>query len=250
MIEPLTPEPTGGWLLSRLAGADRGESLSRHQAALGARPLGSVAMIPVIEASGLRGRGGAGFPTGLKWRAVAQRSNGRGVVLVNGVEADPVSRKDRAVIAGRPHLVLDGALIAAESVGAKQVIVAVNRGATAARRALVVATHERRERIPIDLVDVPARYVAGEETALVQFVNGGPARPTVTPPRPFERGVKARATLVQNAETLAWAALVARRGAAWFRSLGSPVNPGAVLLTIAGGVPSPGVYELPGLSDD
>jgi NADH:ubiquinone oxidoreductase subunit F (NADH-binding) len=185
MIEPLMPEPTGSWLLARLGDGEAGEALSRHQAALGARPSGSPETLRVIEASGLRGRGGAGFPTGVKWRAVAQRSRGGAVVLVNGVEADPVSRKDRTLMGRRPHLVLDGAIIAAESVGAKQVIVAVNRGALPARRALAIAIRERRERIHIDLIDVPSRYVAGEETALVQFVNGGPARPTVTPPRPF-----------------------------------------------------------------
>jgi NADH:ubiquinone oxidoreductase subunit F (NADH-binding) len=245
MIEPLMPEATGGWLLPHLAHGETGEALSRHQAALGARPSGSEAMLAVIEASGLRGRGGAGFPTGRKWRAVAQQSSGGAVVLVNGVEADPVSRKDRVLMGGRPHLVLDGAIIAAESVRAKQVIVAVNRGAAPARRALATAIKERRERIRIDLMDLPSRYVAGEETALVQFVNGGPARPTVTPPRPFEKGVAGRPTLVQNAETLAWAGLIARRGDAWFRSLGSPALPGAVLVTVDGSVPRPGVYELP-----
>jgi NADH:ubiquinone oxidoreductase subunit F (NADH-binding) len=245
MIEPLIPQPTGGWLARRLGDGEAGESLSRHQAALGVRPSGSAEMLRVIEASGLRGRGGAGFPTGVKWRAVAQRSRGGAVVLVNGVEADPVSRKDRTLMGSRPHLVLDGAIIAAESVGAKQVIVAVNRGALPARRALATAIRERRERIHIDLIDVPSRYVAGEETALVQFVNGGPARPTVTPPRPFEKGVRGRPTLVQNAETLAWAGLIARRGHAWFRSLGSPTWQGAVLVTVEGGVPLPGVYELP-----
>lgn len=245
MIAPLIPEPTGGWLLARLRHGEAGEALSRHQAALGARPSGSAALLPVIEASGLRGRGGAAFPTGIKWRAVAQRSHGGAVVLVNGVEADPLSRKDRTLIGGRPHLVLDGAIIAAESVGAKQVIVAVNRGAASARQALATAIRERREPIRIDAIDVPSRYVAGEETALVQFVNGGAARPTVTPPRPFERGVRGRPTLVQNAETLAWAGLIARRGDGWFRSLGSSAWPGAVLVTVEGSVPHPGVYELP-----
>jgi NADH:ubiquinone oxidoreductase subunit F (NADH-binding) len=244
MIEPSLPEPTGGWLLPRHEG-EGGEALSRHQAALGTRPIGSAAMLPIIEASGLRGRGGAGFPTGVKWRAVAQRSYGDAVVLVNGVEADPLSRKDRTLIGSRPHLVLDGAIIAAESVRATQVIVAINRGAAPARQAFATAIRERRERIRIDVIDVPSRYVAGEETALVQFVNGGPARPTVTPPRPFEKGVRGRPTLVQNTETLAWAGLIARRGDAWFRSLGNPAWPGAVLVTVDGSVPHPGVYELP-----
>ena len=91
---------------------------------------------------------------------------------------------------------------------------------------------------------VPDRFVAGEETALVQFLNGGPARPTFTPPRPFERGVGGAPTLVQNAETLAHVAQIARFGPAWFRRIGTAAEPGSILVTLSGAVARPGVYEV------
>jgi len=211
----------------------------------GARPHGSAAILDLIQRSGLRGRGGAGFPTGVKWRAVAERAGGRAVLVANGVEADPLSSKDRLLMTDYPDLVLDGALIAAEAVGADRIVVAVNRGFSGPRAVLAAAVQQRKEPIKISIVDVPSRYVAGEETAVVHYINRGLALPTGTHPRPFERGAFGRPTLVQNVETLAWAALIARRGEAWFRSLGSPLAPGSVLVTVTGSVNHPGVIELP-----
>ena len=211
----------------------------------GARPSGSPALIEMLARSGLRGRGGAGFPTGVKWRAVAERSQGSSVVVANGVEADPLSAKDRLLMVSYPDLVLDGAVIAAEAVGAPDVVLAVNRGFADARGALTPALQRRRERLKVSLVDIPARYVAGEESAVVHFINRGIAKPTGTHPRPYQRGAFGRPTLVQNVETLAWAGLIARRGDAWFRSLGSRTMPGAVLVTMTGAVNRPGVVELP-----
>jgi len=219
------------------------ETLSLRESSL--RPRGSVATIDLIQRSGLRGRGGAGFPAGIKWRAVAERAGGGAVLVANGVEADPLSSKDRLLMTDYPDLLLDGALIAAESVGADQVILAVNRGFGRPRAVLVAALQQRQERIKISIVDIPSRYVAGEETAVVHYINRGLALPTGTHPRPFERGAFGRPTLVQNVETLAWAGLIARRGEAWFRSLGSPLAPGSVLVTVAGAVNRPGVVELP-----
>lgn len=221
------------------------ESLSAHTARFGPCPSGSAAIIELIGRSGLRGRGGAGFPAGTKWRSVAGRAQGRGVVVVNGVEADPLSSKDRLLMTSTPHLVLDGALIAAQSVGAGKLVIAINRRFADARQAIEGALRERRPSIPTSVVDVPSRYVAGEESALVHLLNGGEAKPTLTPPRPFEKGVNGKATLVNNVETLAWAALIARHGEAWFRALGTPDAPGAVLINIAGAVERPGVYEFP-----
>jgi len=226
MIEPIEPEF---------------RNLERE----GQRPIGSPALIDLIQRSGLRGRGGAGFPTGLKWRAVAERGQGHAVLVANGVEADPLSAKDRLLMTSYPDLVLDGAVIAAESVGATDVVLAVNRGFADARGALTAAVQRRRERVKVSLVDIPSRYVAGEETAVVHFINRGIAKPTGTRPRPFERGAFGRPTLVQNVETLAWAGLIARRGDGWFRSLGTPAVPGAVLVTVSGAVVNPGVIELP-----
>ena len=221
------------------------EDFAHHLTRYGPVATASPALIPEIQASGLKGRGGAGFPAGLKWRAVADRAGGRGVVLVNGVEADPTSGKDFLLMTARPHLVLDGAVMAARAVGAAEIVVGVNRTAVQAHRAMAAAVVERREPVRIEIVDVPSRYVAGEETALARFVSGGPALPTLTPPRPFERGVRGRPTLVHNPETLAWAALIGRRGGAWYRALGSDQHPGAMLVTVQGACARPGVYELP-----
>lgn len=204
-------------------------------------------LIPVVERAGLRGKGGAGFPTAVKLAAVASR--GRGVVVANGTEGEPASAKDKTLLAWAPHLVLDGAVIAAEAVGARQVVVCVERSAGAAQAALERAVGERDrarlDRIPIRLAYTPGRYLAGEESALVHWINGGEAKPTFTPPRPFERGVGGRPTLVQNVETLAHLALIARFGDAWFRSVGSDDDPGTTLVTLTG-VARPGVYEVAG----
>jgi NADH:ubiquinone oxidoreductase subunit F (NADH-binding) len=204
-------------------------------------------LINSIEAAGLRGRGGAAFPTGRKMRTVAQH-RGRPVVVVNGSEGEALSAKDRLLLTSLPHLVLDGAALAAEAVGADEVVVAVDRAARRAIANLTRAIETRRatrlDPLAVRLVGLPTRYVAGEETALVNFVNGGLAKPTFTPPRPFERGVGGRPTLIQNAETLAHVALIARYGADWFRELGTADEPGSTLLTVGGAVTHPSVVEV------
>ena len=144
-----------------------------------------------------------------------------------------------------PHLVVDGVLAAAAAVGATQAVVAVGAEATRARASLDSALAERRspaERIQV--VSVPDRFVAGEESALVHWLNGGEAKPTFTPPRPFEKGVDGRPTLVQNVETLANLGLIARYGGDWFRERGTADEPGTALVTVLGGVDEPGVVEV------
>jgi NADH:ubiquinone oxidoreductase subunit F (NADH-binding) len=205
------------------------------------------ALIAAVEASGLRGRGGAGFPTHRKLRAVA--AGRQPVVVANGVEGEPASHKDALLMRVNPQLVLDGAVAAAAAVGARQIVIAVGRGAGGAHASMAAAIGERahagaRERI--ELVEVPDRFVAGEETALVSWLNGGPAKPAFTPPRPFERGVGGRPTLVQNVETLAGIALIARYGAGSFREVGSADEPGSMLFTLGGAVGRPGITELAG----
>ena len=139
-----------------------------------------------------------------------RRAGGRPVVLVNGAEGEPLSSKDRTLLRLRPHLVLDGALIAADAVGADRIELYIGSEHRDARLALRRAISERPDiRHPLRIVDAPATYVAGEESAAVHFVNEGDARPTTTPPRPFERGIGGRPTLVQNVESLAAAALIA-----------------------------------------
>jgi len=200
-------------------------------------------LITAVERSGLRGRGGAAFPTARKLRAVAEGR--RPAVVVNGSEGEPASSKDKVLLQLSPHLVLDGALLAAAAVGAGEVIIGVDRRAVAALQslhgALAERGHERAATVRIEAV--PHRYVAGEESALVNWLNGGPAKPTVTPPRPSEVGVAGRPTLVDNVETVAHLAQIARFGPEWFRQLGTPDEPGTILATLSGGVRHPGVRE-------
>jgi NADH:ubiquinone oxidoreductase subunit F (NADH-binding) len=241
---------------------DGAMTLDRHLATHGPLPdagasrkrdrRASAALIDEVERSGLLGRGGAAFPTATKMRAVA-RARGRGIVLVNGAEGEPASRKDRTLLEMLPQLVLDGGILAAQAVGAEEVIVCVCESASASVDAMAQAIEEREGsgqaarsgRLPkLQLAVVPGHYVAGQESALINHLNGGPAKPTFTPPMPFEQGVRRRPTLVNNVETLAHLALIARHGAAWFRQLGTPGQPGSTLITLSGPVAHPGVYEI------
>jgi NADH:ubiquinone oxidoreductase subunit F (NADH-binding) len=229
--------------------AGRAVPLHEHVARHGALELRRApALAGLLEASGLQGRGGAGFPVARKLRAVAER-RGKPVVLVNAAEGEPLSGKDKALLRHVPHLVLDGAVALAAELGTTDVVIAVARGAKAEAAALGAAIGERRAqridgRIVVRIAAVPDRFVAGEETALVQHLNGGPALPTLTPPRPFERGVDGRPTLIQNAETVAHVALIARFGPDWFRQLGTRAEPGSSLFTVSGSVLRPGVHEV------
>lgn len=230
-----------------LAGVRHGRrlTLAEHVAVHGPAPtdLDAHALIGAVAQAGLRGRGGAAFPTAAKLEAVA-RARRRPIVLVNGGEGEPMSRKDRLLLAATPHLVLDGALAAATALGADEVIVCVPQDAAHANASLHQALAERDDAGRVRVQPVPRRYLAGEESALVRFAGGGPLRPTLTPPRPSERGVRRRPTLVQNVETLAHLALIARHGAGWFRALGSADLPGSALVTLSGAVARPGVYEI------
>jgi NADH:ubiquinone oxidoreductase subunit F (NADH-binding) len=204
-------------------------------------------LIDQVELAGLRGHGGAGFPTATKLRAVASTRK-RAVVVVNAAEGEPASLKDRTLLQALPHLVLDGAQLAAEAVGADELIVCVCESAQASLETAAAAIAERRG-IVVDcahthLRTVPGNYIAGQETALVNHLNGGPALPTFTPPMVYQQGVRRRPTLVANAETLAHLALIARHGADWFRQLGTPSQPGSTLVTLSGTFVHPGVYEI------
>jgi NADH:ubiquinone oxidoreductase subunit F (NADH-binding) len=209
----------------------------------------AAALIDEIERSGLLGHGGAAFPTATKLRAVAG-GRGHAIVVANGAEGEPASLKDRTLLEMAPQLVLDGAVAAAEAVGADEVIVCACETAAAAIHSLGQAIEERAAEpaagrsLKLHLRTIPSHYVAGQESALVNYLGGGPAKPTFTPPLPFEQGLGRRPTLVDNVETLAHVALIARHGASWFRQLGTPSQPGSALVTLSGPVTDPGVYEI------
>jgi NADH:ubiquinone oxidoreductase subunit F (NADH-binding) len=226
--------------------ADRPLTLGEHFERRGA--LADVAhrreaLIRSVAAAGLRGRGGGAFPTAVKLRAVAA-SRGRRTLVVNAAEGEPMSAKDRVLLELAPHLVLDGALLAAEAVGTRDIVVAVKNSAATAHAAVRSALAERRDAGGVRLETVPDAYIAGEESALLNRLGGGPAKPTLVPPRPHERGLGRRPTLVSNVETLAHVALIARHGASWFRELGTAGHPGSALVTVAGSVERPGVHEV------
>jgi len=231
-------------LLGGLRRDGRPLSLAAHAERYGPLPLElrPAELRDRIADSGLTGRGGAGFPTAVKLESV-RGTRGRPIVVANGTEGEPPSGKDKVLLAYAPHLVIDGAVLAARAVGAKRVVVATSAGV---HEAVAGALDEHRTDagIVVQTAVVPDRFVAGEETALVQFLNGGPALPTFTPPRPYERGVGGAPTLVLNVETLAHLALVARFGATWFRAVGTPEEPGSALVTLSGAVRAPGVYEI------
>jgi len=182
-----------------------------------------------------------------KLRAVADGAR-RPVVVANGTEGEPASTKDKLLLQSAPHLVLDGVMLAAEAVGAGRAIVCVEQAARRAVLSMEAAVDERRatrlDPIEIELAAAPSGYVVGEESALVRWLNGGPPKPTFVPPRPFEKGVGGRPTLVQNVETLAHLALLARYGPDWFREIGTPGHAGSALVTVSGAVSRPGVYEI------
>ncbi len=198
-----------------------------------------AALIDEAGAAGLTGRGGAAFPVARKLAAVA--ASGRPAVVVgNAAEGEPASSKDAALLWFAPHLVLDGLQAAAEAIGARQAYLYLpahhdRSGPDLARHVSeAIASREAAgtDRVAVELVGAPPRFLAGEETALVAAINGRAARPGNHGRRVFERGVAGRPTLVQNVETLAHLAVVARYGAAWFRGVGTADEPGSALCTV------------------
>jgi NADH:ubiquinone oxidoreductase subunit F (NADH-binding) len=239
-----------------LAGVGRegAVTLEDHLAIHGPAPVpakrrrrGDTELIDELQRAGLKGRGGAGFPTAVKMHAVLGARGRARAVVVNATEGEPASLKDRTLLRTVPHLALDGAVLAAHAVGAGEVLLCVSEASAETARSAQQAIAERRRLagdVDIRLVAAPHTYVSGQETALVNFLNGGPALPTFTPPMTFEKGVGGRPTLFSNVETFAHLALIARHGADWFRSLGTPEDPGSALVTMTGPVAHPGVYEI------
>jgi NADH:ubiquinone oxidoreductase subunit F (NADH-binding) len=245
-----------------------------------ARELDAEAILATIQASGLRGRGGAGFPTGRKWRTVAAYGTGaveRPNVVVNAAEGEPGSFKDREILRRNPYPVLEGALIAALAVGADEIVVALKESFSTVRSAVVAALDEIRaagwtEGVEVSVFAGPSEYLYGEETGLLEVLDGRDPFPRISPP--YRRGMEeivdepsdldsestsaahvelagpsgdavGPPTLVNNVETLANVPGVIARGAAWFRSLGTDESPGTVVCTVTGATQHAGVVEVP-----
>lgn len=209
-------------------------------------PVWSRALHADVAASGLAGRGGGGFPAAAKWDSVLHTGR-RPVVVVNAMEGEPASAKDRTLLAWSPHLVLDGAELVAALSGARSVVVCVaddrDDSARAVRRAIAERTSPGAPR-SLAVQRPPARYVTGEESALVSWLERGDARPVLRVDKSTPLRIGRRPVLLHNAETLAQVALVARRGSALFRRLGTEDAPGTTLVTVSGAVGTPGVVEV------
>jgi NADH-quinone oxidoreductase subunit F len=221
------------------------------------RELGATGTIATIAAAGLRGRGGAGYPTADKWRVAAATEAPRRYVVANGYAADPAARGDLLLMERDPYAIVEGAAIAAFSVGAGDAIIAVRADATGAVAALERAVAEATEAgfvgadalgsgqpIRVSVRPVQGAYMLGEETVLLKALEGLRGQPEQRPPHPAVRGLFEMPTVVQNVQTLAAVAWVLRHGADRFREHGSDSSPGTILVSVRGPAID-GVAEVP-----
>jgi NADH:ubiquinone oxidoreductase subunit F (NADH-binding) len=235
-----------------------------------ARKLGPAAVIDEVKASGLRGRGGAGFPTGVKWQTVADFASATvpATVVVNGAEGEPGTFKDRTLMRRGPYAVIEGALIAALAVGADRVVIAIKAAFAEERARLEFALRELADNgwtdeVALGVVSGPSEYLFGEETGLLEVLDGRPPFPRIAPP--FRHGVDefgsrpdepagtqmaqpgasgAPPTLVNNVETMANIPRVLAEGADWFRACGTTESPGTLVCTVSGATRRAGVAEV------
>jgi len=214
-----------------------------------ARTMSPAAVIDEIEAARLLGRGGASFPAARKWRIAAEHDAALKHVVANGGEHEPGSNKDKHLVARYPHKVLEGLAICAYATGAEHAWIYLIEDMAEQIGAIETALDEARNAKLLDL-DVrihraPTTYVAGEETAAIDSIDGGQGKPRAKPPYPGESGIGGAPTTVNNVETLAHAAWILREGSARFRAIGTEGSTGTMLFTLGDEVERPGVYELP-----
>lgn len=236
-----------------LSAVEAGEGL---RAALRRSP---AEVVDQIVASGMRGRGGAGFPTGLKWRlaAEAEAPDGRRYVVCNADEGEPGTFKDRVLLAQHADLVLEGMTIAGYAIGAREGLVYLRAEYVYLRDSLLEVLRRRRDEGLLGPEVAPGfgfdirvqlgagAYVCGEESALLESLEGRRGEPRDRPPYPVVHGLHGAPTVVNNVETFAWATAVLARGPDWFASIGTHRSTGPKLLSVSGDVERPGVYEFP-----
>jgi NADP-reducing hydrogenase subunit HndC len=215
-------------------------------------------VISELKNSGLRGRGGAGFPTGLKWGFVAGTGNKKKYVVCNADESEPGTFKDRLILEGDPHSILEAMTIAAYAVGADEGYVYVRGEYALAQERLKLAIEQAKEmgmlgdnifgtdfNFNIHVHSGAGAYICGEETALLESIEGRRGEPRPRPPYPTTEGLWGKPTLVNNVETLANVPAIIFHGADWFRSFGTPSSPGTKVYTILGNVNVTGLIEVP-----
>ena len=258
-----TPANFEATLTKRWAQRD-GHTLAAYRRDGGYQALGAVLamepaeVIETVKRSDLRGRGGAGFPAGVKWGFVPRESAKPKTIVVNGDESEPGTFKDRYILARDPHAMLEGAAIAAYAVGAHQIYVYLRGEFALPYRRLLAAVAEATAQgifgasvlgsgyaLRCHVHRGAGAYICGEETALLESLEGKIGRPRLKPPFPAVVGAFGGPTVVNNVETLTCVPLIFQRGVEWFKAQGSPRNGGPKLICVSGHVERPGIYEVP-----
>jgi NADH-quinone oxidoreductase subunit F len=225
------------------------ETFQEYCASGGYQPV-TRNIIEEISASGLRGRGGAGFPVGKKWSIAAESESETRFVVCNGGEDEPGSFKDRLLLENRPHLVLDGMILACRATSAERAYLYINETYDECFKRMATAIEEATaagyvDGIAITVQRAPTVYVAGEDSAVLEVLEGRPPKPRQKPPYPATSGLFGKPTVVNNVETLANVPPILRKGASWFRSYGTPESPGTMIFCLGDEMNRPGAYELP-----
>jgi NADH:ubiquinone oxidoreductase subunit F (NADH-binding) len=215
-------------------------------------------VVKVVSDAGLRGRGGAGFPTGKKWQFTREAPGESRYLVLNGGEDEPGSKKDRVLLENLPHLVLEGTILAAYAIGASKAYLYINARYDAAIKSVNDALAEAKLAgywgvnvlgsdftLEIEVVPAPHNYVAGEDTAVLDVIEGKKPWPRQKPPFPVTVGLFGKPTAVNNVETLANVAPIVLKGADWYRKVGTAESPGTMIFSLNDDVNRPGVYELP-----
>ena len=214
-------------------------------------------VVDIIETSGLRGRGGAGFPTGRKWRiARAVETDGR-IVICNADEGDPGAYMDRTILESNPHQLLEGLAICAHGVGADKAIIYVRAEYPLAVKTMKQAIHSAEElsllgpsilgtsfNLDVSVFQGSGAFVCGEETALIQSIAGKRGMPQHRPPYPVEKGLWGRSTIVNNVKTLSSVPAIIKKGPEWFRTIGTEKSPGTAIFSVVGNVKHAGLVEI------
>ncbi len=216
-------------------------------------------IIEEVKASGLRGRGGAGFPTGIKWEMLAKQPNSRGKILVcNADEGDPGAYMDRSILEGNPHSIIEGMIIGAYGTRAKEGVIYVRNEYPLAIKHLIIALRQARElgflgdnifgtefSFDIKLVKGAGAFVCGEETALIKSIEGKMGEPSQRPPFPIQKGIDGQPTVINNVETWANIPVIIEHGASEFSKIGTKNNSGTKIFSLVGKVNNTGLVEVP-----
>ena len=216
------------------------------------------AIIAEISASGLRGRGGAGFPTGKKWAACAKEKRTPKYLICNGDEGDPGAFMDRSVLEADPHAILEGMVIGAKAIGAAKGFIYIRHEYPLALKRVEIAIQQAKDsgllgedilgtgfHFDLEIVEGAGAFVSGEETALIASVEGKIAMPRQRPPFPAQKGLWGLPTVINNVETWATVPNIIRRGADWFQSLGTETSKGTKIFSLVGKINNTGLVEVP-----